>query len=45
VLIDADLMDLPEFWAAAGTPTSIFRLTPDDLVRLTGGQVADVKAD
>lgn len=43
VLIDQDLMDLPEFWAAAGTPTSIFRLTPDDLIRLTGGQVADVK--
>lgn len=43
VLIDADLMAMTEFWAAAGTPTSIFRLTPADLTALTGGTMAEVK--
>jgi len=42
-LIDRDLMDLEEIWAAAGTPNAVFLLTPQDLVSLTGGQVADVK--
>ena len=37
--IDADLLRLPEIWAAAGTPHAVFRLTPDELVRLTGGRV------
>jgi len=37
--IDADLLHLPEIWAAAGTPHAVFRLTPDELVRLTGGRV------
>lgn len=45
VLIDADLLALPEIWAAAGTPTSIFRLTPADLIALTGGQVAMVRQE
>jgi prolyl-tRNA editing enzyme YbaK/EbsC (Cys-tRNA(Pro) deacylase) len=42
VLIDGDLEAFETIWAAAGTPNSVFRLTPADLVRLTGGQVADV---
>ncbi|MEX0814103.1 MAG: YbaK/EbsC family protein [Dongiaceae bacterium] len=37
--IDEDLLRLPEIWAAAGTPHAVFRLTPDELVRLTGGRV------
>lgn len=41
--IDADLMDLEEIWAAAGTPNAVFRLTPEALVGLTGGQVVDLK--
>ncbi len=41
--IDADLMDLAEVWAAAGTPNAVFRLMPQDLVALTGGQVAALK--
>jgi prolyl-tRNA editing enzyme YbaK/EbsC (Cys-tRNA(Pro) deacylase) len=41
--IDADLMDMPEIWAAAGTPNAVFRLTPVALVALTGGQVAAIK--
>lgn len=43
VLIDADLAGLATIWAAAGTPNAVFRLTPSELVALTGGRVADVK--
>jgi len=42
-LIDADLLQYAEIWAAAGTPNAVFRLTPDDLVRITGGRVIQVK--
>lgn len=40
--IDEDLLKLETIWAAAGTPFAVFRLTPADLVRLTGGQVAKI---
>ncbi|WP_374375344.1 YbaK/EbsC family protein [Dongia sp.] len=43
VLIDADLLSFAEIWAAAGAPNAVFRLTPADLLRVTGGQVVDVK--
>lgn len=42
VFIDADLMPLGEIWAAAGTPNAVFRLAPQDLAALTGGQVAEI---
>ncbi|MBO9394579.1 YbaK/EbsC family protein [Caldilinea sp.] len=42
--IDADLLAYAEIWAAAGHPNAVFRLTPDELVQMTGGVVADVKA-
>ncbi len=42
VVIDRDLEQFAEVWAAAGTPNSVFKVTPAELVRLTGGQVADV---
>ena len=42
--IDADLMELGEIWAAAGSPNSVFRLTPQDLVRVTQGQILALKA-
>ena len=41
-LIDDDLLRLPTIWAAAGTPNAVFQLTPDELVRMTGGTVAEV---
>jgi len=40
--IDRDLLALGEIWAAAGTPNAVFRLTPDELVRMTAGEVADL---
>jgi prolyl-tRNA editing enzyme YbaK/EbsC (Cys-tRNA(Pro) deacylase) len=42
VLIDQSLMASAEIWAAAGTPNAVFRLTPSDLVALTGGRVAAI---
>ena len=41
-LIDEDLLQYEEIWAAAGTPNAVFRLTPPQLVELTGGRVAKV---
>jgi prolyl-tRNA editing enzyme YbaK/EbsC (Cys-tRNA(Pro) deacylase) len=41
-LIDSDLLALETIWAAAGTPNAVFQLTPDELVAMTGGKVADV---
>jgi prolyl-tRNA editing enzyme YbaK/EbsC (Cys-tRNA(Pro) deacylase) len=43
ILIDEDLLKWPEIWAAAGHPNTVFRLTPADLVRMTGGRVASVR--
>lgn len=40
--IDEDLLQHAEIWAAAGTPNAVFRLTPDDLVRMTGGRVVKI---
>lgn len=43
-IIDRDLTALGVIWAAAGTPNSVFRLTPAELERASGGRVADIKA-
>ena len=43
ILVDEDLLTWPEIWAAAGHPHTVFRLTPDELVRMTGGRVAKVR--
>lgn len=42
---DEDLLSFEEVWAAAGTPDSVFPLTPDQLLRLTGAEVARFRAD
>jgi prolyl-tRNA editing enzyme YbaK/EbsC (Cys-tRNA(Pro) deacylase) len=41
--VDEDLLQYAEIWAAAGTPNAVFRLTPDELVTMTGGKVVSVK--
>lgn len=41
-VIDEDLAGFDEIWAAGGTPHTVFPLTYDELVRLTGGTVAKV---
>ncbi|WP_394779417.1 YbaK/EbsC family protein [Undibacterium sp.] len=42
MLIDEDLMQYTDVWAAAGHPHAVFRLTPAQLVAMTGAPVADV---
>ncbi|HET7639082.1 MAG TPA: YbaK/EbsC family protein [Ktedonobacteraceae bacterium] len=42
-LIDEDLLQYKEIWAAAGTPHAVFQLTPTDLQAMTGGQVVSIK--
>lgn len=43
--VDEDLLDHDEVWAAAGTPRDVFAVSPADLVRLTGGTVATLRAE
>ena len=43
-LIDEQLFRFDLIWAAAGHPHGVFRLSPDDLRRLTGAPVHDVTA-
>jgi prolyl-tRNA editing enzyme YbaK/EbsC (Cys-tRNA(Pro) deacylase) len=40
--IDEDLLQYEEIWAAAGTPNSVFKLRPEELVEMTGGKVIRV---
>ena len=40
--IDRDLMAYDLLWAAAGSPYAVFPVTPQDLVRITGGMVVDL---
>ena len=42
IFIDETLLEFETIWAAGGTPNAVFRLHPDDLVRLTGGTVAAI---
>lgn len=41
--IDQDLLEKDFIWAAAGTPTAVFRLTPQELLHITKGRVMDLK--
>ncbi len=44
-LVDRDLLQYDTVWAAAGTPNHVFPIAPDDLVRVSGGRVADVREE
>jgi prolyl-tRNA editing enzyme YbaK/EbsC (Cys-tRNA(Pro) deacylase) len=41
--IDEDLLKFETVWAAAGTPNAVFQITPQDLVKISSGQVVNVK--
>ncbi len=41
-LLDRDLLAFEEIWAAAGTPDTVFAITPDDLRAATGARIAEV---
>jgi Cys-tRNA(Pro) deacylase len=43
VYIDSDLLQYDVVYAAAGVPECVFPLSPDELVRGTGGRVQDLK--
>jgi len=43
VFCDRDLLAHREVWAAAGTPKTVFPITPDDLLRASKGEPADLK--
>lgn len=41
-IVDRDLLQHEEIWAAAGTPHVLFKLTPAELQAMTGGTVAAI---
>lgn len=41
-VVDATLLAMDGLWAAAGHPNALFRLTAEELVRMTQGRVAEV---
>ena len=43
VFVDPDLLQYDEVWAAAGTWNDNFAIAPNELVRVSGGVVADLK--
>ncbi|WP_420621629.1 YbaK/EbsC family protein [Candidatus Poriferisodalis sp.] len=44
-VVDRALLAYDTVWAAAGTPDTVFELTPDELVRASGAEVADFVDD
>ena len=42
VLVDRDLLGHERLWAAAGLPDAVFPIRPDDLLRASGGRIADL---
>ncbi|RXZ45164.1 YbaK/EbsC family protein [Crenobacter cavernae] len=43
ILLDEDLFQYEEIWAAAGSPFAVFRTTADALASASGARVADIK--
>jgi prolyl-tRNA editing enzyme YbaK/EbsC (Cys-tRNA(Pro) deacylase) len=42
-VVDQELLTWDEIWAAAGTPDSVFALSPADLLRVSGAVSADLR--
>jgi len=42
LFVDRELFRFELIWAAAGHPNGVFRMSPDELVQLTGAPVIDV---
>lgn len=43
IFIDSDLLEYEFVWAAAGTPNAVFRIKSNDLPRVTGGRIIQMK--
>lgn len=41
--VDEDLMNYEKVWASAGTPYSVFEISPKELLRITHGQLVNIK--
>ncbi len=44
LLLDEDLLALDPIWAAAGSPSHVFRTTAEELRRMTGARAVTVRA-
>jgi prolyl-tRNA editing enzyme YbaK/EbsC (Cys-tRNA(Pro) deacylase) len=42
--IDEDLLNFTDVWAAAGTPNAVFNLLSSDLVKISHGEIVNVKS-
>jgi prolyl-tRNA editing enzyme YbaK/EbsC (Cys-tRNA(Pro) deacylase) len=45
LVLDQDLQRFTQIWAAAGTPFSVFPLSPAQLIMLTGADWADIRQE
>lgn len=45
IVCDPDLTTFDEVWAAAGTPSTVFALTPEQLLAATDARVVELAAD
>lgn len=45
LVLDRDLLTLSPVWAAAGSPSHVFRTEAAELVRITGALVGDLRQD
>lgn len=43
ILLDEDLLGLNPIWAAAGSPSHVFRTTATELLRITGAKAAAIR--
>lgn len=43
ILIDEDLLQHDELWAAAGTPFAVFCMNANDIKTITGGKIISIK--
>jgi Cys-tRNA(Pro) deacylase len=41
--VDEDLLQYETVWAAAGTPNAVFQITPQEMIRISNGNVVNVK--
>ena len=44
IYFDRDLLQYPVVWAAAGTPNTVFRVAPGELLRVTGATAVELGA-
>ena len=44
VLVDRDLLRFDSIWAAAGHPHAVFKLSPSELLAMTGAPAVDIAA-